>query len=159
MRSFYCFAHTGFHTGSELDDAKSARYIYLYDAEMAIYQLAEGNIITNGLFETDNTLYRMNEEIHEWEEIVAGNMYNQIVNQIEDLKEKETKSKSKPMECSAKVGEKIDTNKKKLTLYVEFENSGLIKVASGDNIVHITVAINDLYKICNENTIVRFVIE
>ena len=145
MTSFYCFDEKYIFIGDTISSAKKATYIYVANAEDTIYQFDKAGIFTEGLYENNNILYKINNYANAWEEIVAGTSYDTILKFIRD-------------EELIKNAFSIPQKEKTYTLYIAFTDTELIKIAQG-SLVEISDTMNTLEKICNANKIIRFVIE
>lgn len=137
MENFYCFDENCNYIGSTVDDVRVGFYLYVKNSIDTIEVLDENCIISEGIFENHELLYRFDKETDRWEEILAGNSYDTILKYIKNEEPKKEKT---------------------YTLYIAFTDTELIKIAQG-SLMEISDTMNTLEKICNANKIIKFIIE
>lgn len=137
MENFYCFDENCNYIGSTVDDARVCFYLYVKDSIDTIEDFDKNCIMSEGIFENHELLYRFDKETDKWVEILAGNSYDTILKYIKNEEPEKEKT---------------------YTLYITFIDTKLIKIAQG-SLMEISNTMNTLEKICNANKIIKFIIE
>lgn len=159
MENFYCFDEDCNYIGSTVDDARVCFYLYVKDSIDTIEVLDENCIMSEGIFENKDLLYRFDKEIDRWVEVLSGNSYDTILKYIAyTAKEPKKIITAYQMECASTVGASLSKKEKTYTLYIAFTDTELIKIAQG-SLMEISDTMNTLGKICNANKIIKFIIE